>query len=387
MNYLSSNSLKRLLRMVCIIGLLTTPSWAADYYLIAKQIDLAMPDPDGPGPRTGAVIPMWAFAEDPNGACYNITSIEARRTSPACLGPNATVPGPELRLAPGDPNLRIFLTNLLPKPVSIVIPGQKMPFSTQVSDSPTWTDSSSGPRPAPGARVRSFGEEAGRNGGRRPYVWNEFHETTFQPGTFLYHSGTQPQVQVQMGLYGAAIRPLSNGEAYPGIPFDQEAVLLYSEIDPELHAAVANNTYGRPGGPTSTLNYHPKYFLINGKPHDPLNPACFANFARGQRILMRMLNAGLRELAPMLLGQHFEVVAEGGKPYPFKREQYQVLLMPGSSKDLIFTPGRVAKFPLIDRRLNLTNAESTGGGFQTCLDIAPAALADARPEGGQAVAD
>jgi FtsP/CotA-like multicopper oxidase with cupredoxin domain len=387
MNGLFLNTLKGLIRMVCIICVLAVPSWAADYYLIAKQVDLTMPDPDGPGPRTGAVIPMWAFAEDPNGSCYNTEPIEARRTSPACLGPVATVPGPELRLAPGEPDLRIFLTNLLPSPVSIVIAGQKMPFSVQGGGSPTWTDGSSGARPAPGARVQSFGAEAGRNGGRRPYVWNELHDTAFQPGTFLYHSGTHPQVQVQMGLYGAAVRPSSDGEAYPGILFDREAVLLYSEIDPELHTAVANNTYGRVGGPTSTLNYYPKYFLINGKPHDPLNPACLEGFSIGQRILLRMINAGLRELAPMLLGQHFDVVAEGGRPYPFSREQYQVLLMPGSTKDLIFTPGRAAKFPLIDRRLNLTNVEATGGGFQTCLNIGPSVLANARPEGGQAAND
>jgi FtsP/CotA-like multicopper oxidase with cupredoxin domain len=319
---------------------------------------------------------MWAFAQDPNGACYNTTPIAARRTSPACLRPAAKVPGPELRLASGDPNLRIYLTNLLPKPVSIVIPGQKMPFMPQTGEGPTWGDGTTGPRPGPHARVRSFGTEASQNGGRGVYIWNRPNDTAFDPGTFIYQSGTHSQVQVQMGLYGAAIRPSAAGEAYPGISFDKEAVLFYSEIDPELHAAVDNNTYGKPGGPTSTLNYHPKYFLINGKPHDPLNPGCIEGFLKGQRILVRMLNAGLREIAPMMLGQHFEVVAEGGKPYRFSREQYQVLLMAGSSKDLIFTPRRATKFPFIDRRLNLTNAEATGGGFQTCLAVGPANPSD-----------
>lgn len=387
MNYLSSNRLNRILLIVFTAGVLAVPSWAADYYLIAKPLDLTMPDPDGPGPRTGAVIPMWAFAEDPNGACYNTTPIAARRISPACLGPTASVPGPELRLDAGDPNLRIFLTNLLPKPVSIVIPGQKMPFQPQAHEGPTWGDGTSGPRPGPRARVRSFGSEAGSNGGRNVYTWYQLYDTAFQPGTFIYQSGTHPQVQVQMGLYGATIRPFAAGQAYPGISFDQEAVLFYSEIDPDLHTAVDNNTYGKQGGPTSTLNYHPKYFLINGKPHDPLNPSCLEGFTRGQRILLRMINAGLRELAPMLLGQHFEVVAEGGRPYPYGLEQYQVLLMPGSSKDLIFTPQRATKFPIIDRRLNLTNEEVSGGGFQTCLTIGPAVLAAVRQAGDQAAND
>jgi hypothetical protein len=265
--------------------------------------------------------------------------------------------------------LRVFLTNLLPKPASIVIAGQKMPFSNATNNGPTWTNGAIGARPGPEARVRSFGREAGPNGGRNQYLWNSFRDTAFAPGTFLYHSGTQPQVQVQMGLYGAAVRPSVGGEAYPGIAFSKETTIVYSEIDPALHAAVANNTYGKANGPTSTLAYEPKYFLINGKPFDAQAPSCIGGFTAGQSILMRMINAGLRELAPMMIGHHFEVVAEGGKKYPFSRRQYQALLPPGSSKDVIFTPDSSGKYPIIDRRLNLTNAEVSGGGFQTCITV------------------
>jgi hypothetical protein len=83
-----------------------------------------------------------------------------------------------------------------------------------------------------------------------------------------------------------------------------------------------------------------------------------------------MYNAGLRELAPMLLGAHFDLVAEGGKKYPFARTQYQTLLMPGSTKDAVFTPAYDADFKVIERRLNLTDATATGGGMQTCIMVA-----------------
>lgn len=171
-----------------------------------------------------------------------------------------------------------------------------------------------------------------------------------------------------MGLYGAITRNAAVGEAYAGIAFDEQRDLFFSEIDPALHAAVAGGTFSG-----STLDYHPKYFLINGQPFNPaLADPCLnsAGLDQGDRILMRFYNAGLREFAPMMTGPHFDVVAEGGKAYPFARTQYQLLLMPGSTKDVIFTPAYEGTFNLIDRRLNLTNNMDTGGGFQACFTVA-----------------
>ena len=45
--------------------------------------------------------------------------------------------------------------------------------------------------------MRSFDAETAA-GGSGSYTW-----TGVKEGTYLYHSGTHPQVQVQMGLYGA----------------------------------------------------------------------------------------------------------------------------------------------------------------------------------------
>lgn len=361
--------------MLGALGLASGQAAAVDFYLVAKAVDKTMPD--------GAVVPMWGFVEDPDGVCYDTRSKAARVTCAEGL-PDATVPGPRLNLGPNQPNLRIFLTNLLDAPVSIVIPGQEMPLSNNRNNGPTWTDGSVGRRTDPTQRVRSFGREAAPNGGRRVYRWTNARDNAFRPGIYLYHSGTHPQVQVQMGLYGAVSRNAAAGEAYPDVAFDVEQDLLFSEIDPALHAAAASGNYtactegaevcasrAEAGARTSTLDYHPEYFLINGEPFDASKSSCLSReLTVNDRLLLRLLNAGLRELAPMMLGAHFEVIAEGGRAYQFPREQYSVLLPPGTTKDVMFTPSRAGTFAIIERRLNLTNAAQPNGGMQTCITVA-----------------
>jgi FtsP/CotA-like multicopper oxidase with cupredoxin domain len=198
---------------------------AAEYWLKAEATTVTMP---------GAVtVPMWAFA-----SCTDATFATCDA---------ASVPGPALVVPPGE-GLTVNLRNNLTAQTSLVIAGQVAAMT------PVWNDGSSGPRPSTTARVRSFTHEAAAGGGTAVYTW-----PNMKPGTYLYHSGTHPQVQVQMGLYGAATKDFAAGFAYPGVAYDQQVTLLYSEIDPALHDAVAGPTptYGTPAGPTSTLNYVP----------------------------------------------------------------------------------------------------------------------------------
>ena len=149
-----------------------------------------------------------------------------------------------------------------------------------------------------------------------------------KPGTYLYHSGTHPQVQVQMGLYGAvskntaAVRPIS------GVPYDNELMLLYSEIDPGVACGRSHRPLWPPvpdplpigltaaDYPTSTLNYQPQYFLINGKPFQVGDPP-LATLTAGQRTLLRFLNAGLQTHVPVINGLYMQMIAEDGNPYPW----------------------------------------------------------------------
>ena len=168
--------------------------------------------------------------------------------------------------------------------------------------------------------------------------------------------------------------------AYPDVIYDDQRDLFFSEVDPALHAAVAGGTFTG-----STLDYNPKYFLLQsydvaGVPEDVTIdarnlPPIFidSGLAVGDRVLLRMYNMGLRELAPMLISYHFDLVAEGGKKYPFARTQYQTLLMPGSTKDAIFTPDVEGDVKLIERRLSVTDPGTVGsisGGMQTYFSVA-----------------
>ena len=235
--------MKNNLMIGLLLGALTLvagPASADTYYLCAEQTTKTMPD--------GDVIPMWGYAEDDNGDL-----------SDGCGTGEVTFPGPRLAMTDGSGALTINLLNNLPEPTSITVPGLPMPVSA--GGWPTWNNNATGPRPSADARVRSFGAEAPA-GGTESYSW-----TGVRPGTFIYHSGTHPQKQVYMGLYGAVTQDSAPGEAYPAIglspavAYDNEVVLFYSEIDPHLNDSVDGGTY------ETSIDYHAKWFLINGEPY------------------------------------------------------------------------------------------------------------------------
>ena len=325
--------------------LASVPTLAAEHWLRSEPLNVTMAD--------GVSVPMWGFA-----------SCEANYT--LCSAPS--VPGPALVVPAGDNSLTVHVSNTLPEPVSIIINGQQMPDGS----APVWTDGTQGPRTSASQRVRSFTHEAAALGGTATYVWNNV-----KSGTYLYQSGTHPQVQVQMGLYGAMT---SDGAAaavqnYAGLAYDRALTLLFSEIDTNLHNAVANGTYGTPSGPTSTLDYNPEYFLLNGKTYQSTDlPLATVN--AGETILLRFLNAGLRTRAPMISNGHIRILAEDGNLYPWNnnpRKQYSVLLPAAKTIDALYiaqtVAGQDALISIFDRRLGLTTGEQLDGGMMAHLDV------------------
>lgn len=345
------------------LALAGNPALAAEYWLKAAATSVDMPNPNG-GPAIPVV--MWGYA-----SCTTTT------TAFDTCGP-VSVPGPALTVPPGDATLTVHLLNSLTVPTSLVINGLiKAPTNPMV---PVWDTDATGARPSPTARVRSFDAEASPNNGTQAdYTWGSAGNPV-RPGTYLYQSGTQPQVQVQMGLYGAATKNVVNsaaatatvlavpGQAYAGTgyAFDNEATLLYSEIDPVLHDAVATQTYGTAAGPTSTIDYTPKYFLINGQPY-PLGATVIEPLGSPGTTLLRLLNAGLMTRVPTIQGRHWDVIAEDGKPYPYRRNQYTALLPAAKTVDVLFTPEIGAIYPIMDRRLSLSNNGLPDGGMMAFL--------------------
>jgi len=255
-----------------------------------------------------------------------------------------TVPGPVLTIPPGETTLEITLTNNLSSPVSLVVPGLVTAMN------PTFV----------GGRVMSFTTETAP-GDTQKYTWNNV-----RPGTFLYLSGTNPAVQVQMGLYGAITKDYSAKQAYSSAEtaYDSEVILFFSEIDPAFHADVADGLYGTQV--TSTIGYHPKYFLINGQSFTPGNSTTQAGMGR---VLLRFLNAGLQTHVPVLQGMYMKIYAEDAYLQPYPKEQYSLILAAGRTTDAIVTSSSIGWVPLYDRRLNLTNKGIPGGGMLTNLQF------------------
>jgi len=300
--------------LIVAVGLTQGLSFAATYELKADTVVVSMPD--------ATDVTMWGFG--------------------LFADPEVTIPGPILQVPPGDTSLTIELTNNLPDPVSIVILGQAATGAPVVI----------------GGRVQSFTHETAA-GGTASYTWSNL-----KAGTYIYQSGTHPAKQVQMGLYGAVTVHAAVGEAYPGIPYDNEVLLFYSEIDPVLHDPTP--TVAQP------LNYKPEYFLINGQPYKDGVTVPLSAGDINQTVLIRFLNAGLKTHVPTLLGAHMSVIAEDGNLYPYPKEQYCVLLAAGKTMDALWNPTAPGTYPLYDARHYLTTGGVPYGGMLAYLEVATA---------------
>lgn len=158
-------------------------------------------------------------------------------------------PGPVLCVNEGQ-TVTIVLHNDLPVPTSMVFPGQVGVMANGVPSAAQFDGS---------GKLTSLAQTVAP-GGSITYSF-----VASRPGTFLYQSGTNPGIQVQMGLHGAlVVRPaLGANFAYndPETEFDpeDEYLMMLGEIDPLLHQAIER------GETFDMRNYKARYFLINGR--------------------------------------------------------------------------------------------------------------------------
>ena len=321
---------KAILRTVLSVSMLVAAGLAAAQQittvnLTAQRATAKLPD--------GKTVPMWNYCS--TGVTNAITDGSAQlgtAVGSACSA--AWAPGPTITVPSGG-SLTINLNNTLPVPTSLVVLGQlggglgtptRMP-SPAHSGQASSTFVGQGPAgpftpPTQADRVKSFGTEVG-TGAAVALNW-----TNLKPGTYLYETGTMPSLQAPMGLYGVLVvtqapvpvgtvvagtptTTFAAGIAYPGISYDSDATLLFSEIDPVQNAAVdaaavdGANTSKRFNDPTcspnskcypAAVNYAPTYFMINGQAFDKSNPGA-SSYAVGSaystgNVLMRFLNAG-----------------------------------------------------------------------------------------------
>ena len=263
-------------------------------------------------------------------------------------------PGPVLCVTEGD-QVTVILHNTLQEPTSIAFPGQTKVLAdgapAQLQQQP--------PPPGGSGLVTSLTDPAPADGGTITY---EF--TAGNPGTFLYQSGTNPEKQVRMGLFGALIvRPaLGDNYAYnradSKFNADEEFMVLLSEIDPFQHQKVEQ------GKTFNMNNYHPRYWLINGRgfpdsiadngaswlPSQPYGALAqiygYDATAHPDPGMARYLNVGTEDFPFHPHGNNGLVIGRDGRPLEgtaagqegddLSFEKFAINLGPGQTWDVIF---------------------------------------------------
>jgi hypothetical protein len=168
--------------------------------------------------------------------------------------------------------------------------------------------------------------------GAAPGAATSYTFTASRPGTYLYEAGhtADGARQTAMGLVGALVvrdtttvdgRPTGYGDATSA--FDDEAVLVLTEVDPAFNA--------NPAG-FDMRSYSPKYRLINGKAF-PETDVIATDVNR--RVLLRYLDAGLQEHAMTLLGLDQSVVGQDARPAAYPEGAVTIPLKPGQAVDAI----------------------------------------------------
>lgn len=217
--------------------------------------------------------------------------------------------------------------------------------------------------------------------------------TATRPGVHLYESGTNPENQVQMGLYGVLIvRPMGHDIPYTpnyrtaygagtGSRFDVEHLLVLGEVDSQMHAALGQ------GGGYDTLRFAPDYWMINGRcypdtikadndPALPSQPYGSAITARvGQRLLLRLVNAGFLPNTMHFGGLVGRVVGTDGfalrsRDADGTYEKAAVTLGPGQTFDVLLRPQNTGVYYLRAREYNhVVNNDTFPGGMMTRLTV------------------
>src|SRR6266403_14685 len=251
-------------------GITASAGGGSTFNLVANQGYSSQPD--------GAQIYSWGYG------CAGAATYTPPAFAPVGFCPTMQLPGPTLVVNEGTA-VTITLTNNLPTGAgntSIVFAGIPVTSAT-------------------GGTAGLLAQEA-LPGGSVTYTLN----TTGKAGTHAYYSGTQPDLQIEMGLFGAIVvipttvqtgcvglgGRLGGGEEYrlwanaydhPATCYDREYLFQFSEIDPRIHtqaeaqvkaiaACPAGGTNGITGQPcpaaklfVATEPYRPAYFLINGR--------------------------------------------------------------------------------------------------------------------------
>jgi FtsP/CotA-like multicopper oxidase with cupredoxin domain len=299
------------------------------FNLTAQPAYITQPD--------GQTVYSWGYG------CNGTPAGFAPGVIPGATCPTMQIPGPTIIVTEGQ-TVTVTLTNNLPTAAgntSILFPGFAV---TAVA----------------GTGVPGLLTQEAAPGGSVTYTF-----IAGSPGTRAYYSGTQGDLQVEMGLYGAIIvlpssATVLNACATPAIHtniygmdamgendyrlaaaaydhpktcYDREYLFQFSEMDPNIHnQALAQVTAAgtcTAGAQRCSLNvptepYHPAYFMINGRsmpddmdanyaimyPHQPYNGN--PHMHPGEQVLLRIIGQGRWQHPFHEHGNHVRILARDG---------------------------------------------------------------------------
>jgi FtsP/CotA-like multicopper oxidase with cupredoxin domain len=336
---------------------ITGTGTAGTFNLTAQSAFISQPD--------GAGIYSWGYG------CTTSTATFAPAAITTHFCNTMQVPGPTLIVTEGQ-SVTVTLTNGLPTAAgntSILFPG----FTVT----------------ATGGVAGLLTNEATPGGTPVTYTF-----TATSPGTRAYYSGTQGDLQVEMGLYGAIIvlpanvpancttglaaanltAEAANGESnfrlaaaaydHPNTCYDREYLFQFAEMDANIHSQALEQVTARgscvAGAVGCSLNvatepYHPEYFLINGRsmpddmdsnyaaqyPHQPYNGN--PHMHPGELTLIR-------------------VIGQGRWQHPFHEHGNHVRIL-GRDGNLILSASNTAAGPALAGPLQFTTTTTPGLAF------------------------
>ena len=285
-----------ILAVLLLVGISAVPVQAVvdgiegtTFNLVAKQDTISSPDGDS--------ILMWGYS---NG------------------GGRMQYPGPTLIVQEGE-IITITLTNELPavhgQNVSIVFPGHVV------------------------ATSGTAGAVSGALTMEVPPISGESVTYTFtatHPGTFMYKSGTRPDLQIEMGLVGAIVvrpamasipdpRPYTTNIHYAynhaDTAYNREYLYLVTEIDVEIHNMVESGNLAS----VDTTTWYPVTWMVNGRafpdllqsPGVPWFPTQPYNIVPRihpfETMLIRVVGAGRAQHPMHYHGEDFSVIGINGR--------------------------------------------------------------------------
>jgi FtsP/CotA-like multicopper oxidase with cupredoxin domain len=316
--------------MVTVALLLTPAAFAASpgikgstFNLVASAEYLTQPD--------GSSVYSWGYGCTDNGGAQS-NFFPSNIPNAGCT--TMQIPGPTLIVTQGQ-TVTVNLTNNLPTAAgntSILFPG----FNVTASGAGTAQGLLTTEAPHHGVVTYTF--------------------TATNAGTHSYYSGTQGDLQVEMGLYGAIIVlpstipasctsgiHSSNHDAqahwgeddfrlaaaaynHPGACYDREYLFQFSEMDARIHREAQQQSLRTCTGcmTVATEPYVPAYFMINGRsmpdlmdpnyapeyPHQPYNGN--PHMHPGELVLLRIIGQGRWQHPFHEHGNHVRILARDG---------------------------------------------------------------------------